>query len=317
MNKLTNLTELARSGRLSETGRANALTIGISVVFLALAFCYPHFAVGGQSYNQPPAPTPQPPPTVIMVPPQPPPFRPPVVVPTDVTSPQLMNLPTTFMVNSPATAFALGGIMNLNNNEFPTGSINQVFDWITVKAKEGTEYTKPNNYTVVLKQGDILVSVKQPSKLALIETPLGTIAVGANGDVMVSYHNGVLRVLNFDGEGKTIKCQLDKGPFAGPQDPTVSLACGYELVGSTEKITRTTLRPKDGIARRYSKVLENGHMAIAEFSLESALNSCDMLVDLQQKVSGLKERRMLADMSKMAAVLNYNRGGTQGFSVEK
>ncbi len=88
------------------------------------------------------------------------------------------------------------------------------------------------------------------------------------------------------------------------------------LVAGQEKITRSTLRPKDGIARRYQKVLENGHLAVSEFSLESAISSCDMLVDLQQKTTGVKERRILSDMSKMAAVLNY-KNGSQGYTAEK
>lgn len=299
--------------RISAAGRANALMILMAALFIALAFWYPHFSVGGQNYNQPPQPM-APPPIIIMPPPQP--FRPPVVVPTDVTSPQLMNDPTSLVIDAP-TAFALNGIQLITDSQFPKGDIvNQTFDWITVLAREGAQFTKPNNYTADLKSGDILVSVKSPSKLALVITPLGTIAIGANGDVMVCYNNGVLRVMNFDGEGKAIKVQLDKGPFAGDADPTVVLACGYELIAGQEKMTRSTLRPKDGIARRYQKVLENGHLAVSEFSIESAINSCDMLVDLQQKTSGVKERRILSDMSKMAAVLNY-KNGSQGYTAEK
>lgn len=300
--------------RLSEAGKASALMIVIGACFIGLAFWYPHFTVGGQNYTQPPVVSP---PTIVFPTVTPPPFRPPIVVPTDVTSPLLMNGPLNLVVDTP-TAFALNGIQQIPDNQFPKAeNINQSTDWITVLAKDGAQYTKPNNYTADLKSGDILVSVKQPSKLAIVTTPLGSIAIGANGDVMVSYNNGVLRVWNFDGDGKTIKVQLDKGPFAGPADPTVVLACGYELIAGQEKMTKSTLRPKDGIARRYQKVLENGHMAISEFSLESAINSCDMIVDLQQKTSGLKERRMLSDMSKMAAVLNHKNGGTQGYTVEK
>jgi hypothetical protein len=301
--------------RLSEAGRASALMILIAGCFIGLAFWYPHFTVGGQNYTQPPVVSP---PTIVfptIV--TPPPFRPPVVVPTDVTSTMLMNGPTNLVLDTP-TAFALNGIQLISDSQFPKADkVVQSHDWITILAKDGAQYSKPNNYTADLKSGDILVSVKEPSKLAIVITPLGNIAIGANGDVMVSYNNGVLRVWNFDGEGKTIKVQLDKGPFAGDADPTVVLACGYELIAGQEKMTRSTLRPKDGIARRYQKVLENGHLAVSEFSLESAINSCDMLVDLQQKTTGLKERRILSDMSKMAAVLNYKNGGTQGYTVEK
>ncbi|MDP3510041.1 MAG: hypothetical protein Q8T09_18870 [Candidatus Melainabacteria bacterium] len=301
------------ANRLSATGRANVLMIVMAALFVALAFWYPHFSVGGANYNEPPTPTP--PPVIIITPPQQP-FRPPIIVPTDVTSPQLVNGPTSLVIDAP-TAFALNGVQLISDSQFPKGeAVNQTFDWITVLAKDGAQFTKPNNYTCDLKSGDILVSVKSPSKLALVITPLGTIAIGANGDVMVCYNNGVLRVMNFDGEGKAIKVQLDKGPFAGDADPTVVLACGYELIAGQEKITRSHLRPKDGIARRYQKVLENGHLAVSEFSLESAINSCDMLVDLQQKTTGVKERRILSDMSKMAAVLNY-KNSSQGYTAEK
>ncbi len=167
-----------------------------------------------------------------------------------------------------------------------------------------------------MKNGDIIVSVKTPSRLAFVMTPYGDIAVGANSDVMVSYNGGVLRVMNFDGEGRVLKIRLDRGPFGGPSDPTVTIAPGYELVASDKTISRSELRPRDGIARRGYKTLENGHLAISEFSLESAAHTVGMLVNIQQTTTGIKERRIITDLSKMAAVLNY-RSGEQGYSVEK
>lgn len=303
--------------KLDQSGKVNAVMITMSLGFIALALAYPRYTVHGQNYGQP-APQQQAP--QVVLPPQifnppPPPFRPPIVVPTDVTSPQLVN-----PINLPPniqTSMALAGVQLITDSQFPPLEVkNQPLDWITLKFKEGSVWTKPNDYTVDLKSGEILVSVKAPSKMAFVITPFGTIALGANADVYISFKDGVLRILNFDGDGMALKAQLDKGPFAGPADPTVTVACGYELVASQNKISRAELRPKDGIARRFSKVLENGHLAVSEFSVESALKSCDMIVDLNQKVTGVKERRMLSDMTKMAAVLNY-KNGTDGFKVEK
>lgn len=294
--------------KLDQSGKVNAVMITMSLSFIALALAYPRYTVHGQNYGQP-APQQQAPQVVL------PPFRPPIVVPTDVTSPQLVN-----PINLPPniqTSMALAGVQLIADSQFPPLEVkNQPLDSIVLKFKDGSVWTKPNDYTVDLKSGEILVSVKAPSKMAFVITPFGTIALGADADVYISFKDGVLRILNFDGDGMALKAQLDKGPFAGPADPTVTVACGYELVASQNKISRAELRPKDGIARRFSKVLENGHLAVSEFSVESALKSCDMIVDLNQKVTGVKERRMLSDMTKMAAVLNY-KNGTDGFKVEK
>jgi hypothetical protein len=295
---------------------------GSRAILLALAFGFVGFAIPkpalAASFTLPSPTTPatqqstpvgatQPLPPIIVLPP--PITRPPIVVPTDVTSPQLVNPDISHLTASPE-ALALNGVQALASKEFPsTDMLTGNSDWITVLAKDGAQFTKPNNFTVDLKQGDIIVSVKEPSKLAFVTTEYGTIAIGANGDCMICFNNGVLRILNFDGAGKTIKAELNKGPFANPQDdPTVAIACGYELIASDSKISHAILRPSDGIARRYSKVLETGHLAISEFSLESAMKSCDMLVQLEQKTNGVKERRMLSDMTKMAAVLNYKVG---------
>jgi hypothetical protein len=303
-----------QAGRLSQSGKANALMVAISLGFLLVAFSCPKFTARGQNYGvSGTIQTFMPPPVII---------TPPVVVPVDVTNPQITNPhATSFHGGLPPTAgftsMALAGIQRINDSNFPkSDKVGSNFDWITILAKEGAAYNKPNNYTADLKSGDIIVSVKTPSRLAFVTTPYGDIAVGANSDVMVTYNNGLLRVLNFDGEGRALKIRLDKGPFGGPADPTVTIAPGYELVASDKVITRSEMRPRDGIARRSGKSLENGHMAISEFSLESAAHTVGMLVNLQQTTTGIKERRIITDLSRMAAVLNY-RSGEQGYSVEK
>ncbi len=290
---------------------SNTIMLVLAAGLVALAMSYPKHTARGGPYGQP-EPTPTPPPVITPV--IPPVERPPIVVPTDVTN---INLVNPIVVPNLQVSPALSGVQLLPDSQFPPlDKVQQNEDWITILSVEGSVFTKPNGYTVDLKSGEIIVSVKSPSKIAFVITPFGTLAMSANSDVLVSFKDGVLRVMNFDGDGMALKAQLDKGPFAGPADPTVTLACGYELVAANEKITRAELRPKDGITRRFAKVLENGHLAVSEFSVESALKNCAMLVDLSQKVSGVKERRMLSDMSKMAAVLNYKHG-TEGFSADK
>lgn len=296
--------------------RTNFLMLVTAAGFLALSLAYPRFQSSTAQYGQPtPPPQPQTQPPIVLPPVLPPPeARPPIVVPTDVTN---AFLTTPITVPNILTHPALEGIQLLPDSQFPAQNVgNQNVDWITVKFKDGAEFSKPNSYTVDLKSGEILVSVKSPSKVAFVNTAYGVVALSANSDAIISFVDGVLRILNMDGEGMTIKAKLDQGPFAGPADPTVTVAAGYELIASSQKITRAELRPKDGIARRFCKVLEDGHLAISEFSLESALNNSALIVDLSQKVSGVKERRMVSDMTKMAAVLNYKHG-TDGFSAEK
>ncbi|MBN9394978.1 MAG: hypothetical protein J0H83_07010 [Candidatus Melainabacteria bacterium] len=282
----------------------------IALGFVGLACLVPRFAASQGMYGQPPV---TPPPIIIM--PPPPVTRPPIVVPTDVTSPQLVNPEPLLNIG---TAFALNGVQTISPKEFPNKSqLGGDSDWITVLSRQGAQFSRPNPFQVDLKQGDIIVSVKNPSKLAMIATPYGDIAVGSNGDCMVTMQNGVLRIFNFDGEGKAIKANLNKGPFAPKEaDPIVAIAAGYELIAADAKLTRRELRPHDGIARRHAKVLESGNLAISEFSIESAIKSCDMLIELQQKDNNIKERRMLSDMAKMASILNY-KVGAQGFTTEK
>jgi hypothetical protein len=292
-----------QANRLSQSGRANALMVAISVGFLIVALSYPRFAARSQTYG-PSIPIPIIPPAIVI---------PPIVVPTDVTSPQITN-PNATSVLGAQILNPLSGIQRISDQSFPGDEkVGKNFNWITVLAKEGADFSKPNNYTANLKTGDIIVSVKNPSKLAFVKTPYGDIAVGANSDVMVTYNQGVLRILNFDGEGRVLKVKLDKGPFAGPSDPTVTIAPGYELVASDKLITRAEMRPRDGIARRNGKTLDKGYMSICQFSLESAAHNVGMLMNLQQTTTGIKERRIMTDLSKMAAVLNQ-RSGQQGYT---
>jgi hypothetical protein len=209
---------------------------------------------------------------------------------------------------------AMGGITAVT--DMPTeADAKGSSEWILVRYENGSKYTRPSPYTVEFTDGRILVSVKKPSHLALVKTPLGRSSINANGDVLFSYNNGVLRVSNLTGTGKSVKVRLSEGPFAGHPEQ-VSIAPGYEVVAGDGKLTVHDLHPHDGIARRHFRMLQDGSMAVCEFSVESAMKNVSMIVELSQQSTGVKERRILGDVSKMAAVLNYV-NGNDGYTQEK
>lgn len=174
--------------------------------------------------------------------------------------------------------------------------------------------------------------MRRPSRLGLITTPQGVVSVAADSDVIVSYHEGIVRVLNLTGMNESVKMKVhhemvqakvvtgtDSGQSAPAADPPKPLALaikvGNELIVGDRPLVKADLRPADGIGRRRFCLLESNYLAVNEFSLETVLTTSDMMVDLVQKVDGLKERRLIGDLSKMAAVLNYLNGA--GYQVEK
>lgn len=236
-------------------------------------------------------------------------FRPPVVVPTDVTSAANYQ-----QLNAPMANAALNGIQKIPPSlvpKEPPAPDNP--DGILVKWAPGTIYKMIQNNVVELVSGELLISIKSPASHAHIITPFGKLALDANSDILVSFENGVLRLKNLDGVGMKVKAKLDQGPFAGKSIKAVTVAPGYEFTAADHVLSRSELRPKDGVARRFMKVLEEGQLAISEFSPASALQGNALVADLRQSVNGVKERRILSDLSKMAAVLNHQMG-SQGFT---
>jgi hypothetical protein len=263
-----------------------------------------------------PVPTPTPAPVVPLIPqlPNPLPFRPGVVVPTDVT-----NLTYSGAAMNPANLLgpniALNGIQRLDDKSFPRHEPKSDDDGgILVKWRPETIFVRPQNNIVKLTSGEVLISVKAPAKQANLITPIGKVALVANSDILASFEKGIFRVKNVDGCGLKVKIRLDNGPMFSVKPIVVAVAPGYEFTAANHKLTRIEMKPRDGIARRFVKVLEQGQMSIGEFYLAGALASNELLVDLRQSVNGLKERRIIADMSKMAAVLNYQMG-TNGFTA--
>ena len=156
--------------------------------------------------------------------------------------------------------------------------------------------------------------MRRPARVGHIETRFGTIACQPNSDIIIKFEGNTLRITNADSVGRKLKVALNKGPFS-KNKTKVSVKPGYELIVGKNRLSRRDLRPRDGIARRHFQVLENGHLAISEISVASIIKSSDLLAHLRQNTTGYTEKRIIGDMSKMAAVLNHV-NGTQGFTVE-
>lgn len=255
----------------------------------------------------------------------------PVIMPTNVTTPlnilpkDLTSLSMDEVLAPERGSGSAVGLLQLPIDTFPRpDALQGSAEWILVRSKAGTAVAKTSDYAFDLKHGSIIVSVRRPSQLAIINTPMGSVSVEANGDVLVSYEDGGLRVMNLDGLGKNVKVKLTPSALTAlvngkqPAEPLkveplcFALAAGYEFVAADHKLAQIELRPADGIARRAFAVLEKGTCATCQFSLETVLTSTWLTADIKQNVTGIKERRILSDMAKMAAVLNYVHG-THGF----
>lgn len=235
------------------------------------------------------------------------------VLPTDLIQP-VENL------NSGAKAennSAAAGLKAMTESDLPSEAKANNPDGIVVKYKPGSDFERPSSCAVKLNSGRLLISVKRPSKLALLETKLASAWLSADSDIELSYEDGVLRFINLSGLNEKVMIRLsDHGMPPALAAKVFALLPGHELVLSTEKLHRSELRPHDGYARRFFKTFENGQLAISQISVESVLKESDLVASLQQTDSGVKERRIIADLSKMAAVLNYV-NGTNSYSAEQ
>jgi hypothetical protein len=301
-------------------------------------------------------PTPQVNPVIPVVPPsvfQPPVIIPvrdfmPPLIPTDYTGPTRFREEIPFPQGPGASNVPTGGVKKLNPEAFriPEGDA----DGILVKARAKTRFSRPSLKSVQLEDGAVLVSVRKPCDIGLVTTPHASVSIATGADVIVEYREGVLRVFNLTGIGEAVKVQIhatsvsarlasnsagigssegeevaiaqqipgkiDNTDKAAPTAFTLALKLSHEIVFADRPLEATDLRPADGIARRGTCLLESNLLCVSEFSLESALSSCDMILDLQQAVSGVRERRVLSDMAKMASVLNFV-NGSQGFVASR
>lgn len=214
----------------------------------------------------------------------------------------------------PENADVLSGLQVVADDKFPGLDSSGNPDGIIVAYKQGSEFSRPGNCSVHLESGDLLVSVRKPSRLAQITSKLADASFSSDADVEVRLSDGVLRFINLSGLKEKVLIKVPAGIIS--DSPKVfAIRPGFELVIGDHELKRPELRPSDGYARRFHKRLENGQLAISEISVESILRNSDLVADLKQKDNGAKERRILADMSKMAAVLNQLNGNS-GFTAE-
>lgn len=257
----------------------------------------------------PPAPPPPPPPvapapTRLATPtPVPTAFSPGVVVPNDVSA-AAARMPA----QPPGLRPLVQNLILLSDNHFPIPKTKDRGDGIIVRAEEQSSTERPSPCSVKIHSGRVLVSVRRPSEVGLAITALAEVSLSSDSDVLIGAENGLVRVLNLDSRGSACKVKLGQNVLNDAKNKIISIKPGTELVFSNAKLSRHVLRPSDGIARRRSKMLEDGRIAITEFSLASVMQSCDLIVQLEQERSNGKAQRMLTDMSKMAAVLNYMNG---------
>lgn len=278
----------------------------------------------------PPSGPPTPPPVVTTPPPvvnTPPPTPTPTPTPPVVTIPTIPNtdvLPlmpvdvthTTDFMNSlgprPDEPDALAGLTE--SKSFPSASnLKGPSDFILVlKEKEDDQFSRDSPYTVTLTQGTVLASVRRPSQTGYIHTALADVAFSANSDAFVSVADGATRIRNVDGMGQALKVRINSGPGTGV---AISIAPGYELVVADHKLSRADLKPNDGILRRGVHVLEGGQAAVSEYHVESALQSSALVQNLANKPDAdAKQKRVVGDMTRMAAVLNQINGSATAYN---
>lgn len=277
--------------------------------FICISILGPQIPRANCQYSSP---EPQTPPPRVEIP-QPPPqqhgFINPLINPADFTptGPETQTLAT---IGNQLGGPAIAGIGS--EGKFPSQeNLKGPTDFILVQGEADAETHRESPYLVSLIRGTVLASVRRPSTMGMLTTPIGKVSFAANSDAFITYNDGVLRVKNVDGLSRTIRVQLSSGPLSGK---IYSVQPGYELVVSDHKLTRADLRPNDGVLRRQAQTFDDGYAGASQYQVESALSASTVVAQLSTKTGDAKASRVLTDMSRMASVLNHVQGGAGGFS---
>lgn len=260
---------------------------------------------------QPPVVT-QPPRPPIMPPVmQPPTTMPPIMTATDCTSAPMPE--SCSNVTGDALSQGLVPSTFPGENEFDGAG-----DFILVRESADAKLERLNQYSVKVESGDVVGSVRRPSKMGLMKLANAEVAVYAGGDALVQVDaaKNVTRIICLSGcHGKIrVKLASDITGLAKDGEQSYNLSPGFELVCAKGKLCSSEVRPCDGYARRRTQVLGEGNIALSEVNTESVLNSSPLIASMIANHND-KELRVLKDLSKMAAVLNAV-NGTQGYTVQ-
>lgn len=208
---------------------------------------------------------------------------------------------------------ALAGIKTLS--DFPGDDrCKEGSDSLLVRVTAETVFQKTASYSAKFESGEMLAAARKPTRLAFVDFAYGRIALSPDSDIMIKNVGDVVHIVNFDGRGETVKIKLAESSGSEQNAKVIALAPGYELVVGNRVLKHHDVRIADGCARRHFKMLDNGKIAVCEISTESVLTRSAVVAELKPQEAD-KERRILADMSKMAAVLNYV-NGTNGFKAD-
>jgi len=303
---------------MAKSGANVRVSLAIALSLLAFGGAQSALAGSFTPPSTPPTPPRSTPPVIVVTHPDPPPPRipPPIInLPHDPgTVPVIQGIDTTHLIQAPeasvASPGALAGIKQIA--DFPTDVGREGKDFLLVRGADNSRFEKTSSYSVKFLWGEVIASTRHPSRVGLVNFELGDIALSPDADVMLKRDGDVYRIVNFDGRGETVKIKLTGGGADAQDAKVIALAPGYELVASSRTLKHTDIRIADGCARRHFKLLDDGHAAVCEISTESILTSSSLVANLHKED---ESRKLVGDMSKMAAVLNYV-NGTDGYTKD-
>jgi len=252
------------------------------------------------------------------------------LVPTDVTNMRIFSPPPTGLGSMPKLDPG-SAIKRLSDSDFP--DLSQAKEdgvglGLIVKPKSGCDMERPSPADVQLTSGTVFVSVRKPANLLIVTTPHGLVSLSSDAEAIISFRDGLLKVMNLSAFGERVKVRIhhaavsatingktysEDSSEASSEGIVIAVKYGHELVAGDRKLTEGDIRPVDDVARRRMVMFENDHRAVSEFSLSSALRDSDLFSDLGREPSKSgetaesqqRERHVLKDLAKMAAVLDY------------